>query len=324
MQHLTSARRPPAKPDLRIHARAINSFDIIRRCGSIRGAARLMNITASAANRQLLALEEEVGEPLFERLNAGLRLTAAGELFANHVINVLQDAQRLRSDLDGLRGLRRGSIHIMAVEGLQSTLMATLATQMLSKFPLVELTNTAGSSTGIFNAVASGDADAAIGFPAQRNPALRQAAVGRFTFAAIAPPTHALASKREVTFAECARYPLILPTPNMSMYSVLQGLFKSHERPIKVALRTGSIELMKKLAAEGVGVAFNTLVATERELEAGKLVQIPLKTPKKLFWEMGVYVRAGRSLPPALDAFVQLAAQEIERRQGAGDKAWEV
>jgi DNA-binding transcriptional LysR family regulator len=302
---------------MRIHARAITYFDMIRRSGSIRGAARHLNVTASAANRQLLALEAEVGEPLFERLSAGLKLTAAGEMFAHHVINVLQDAQRLKANLDSLRGLQQGSLHITAVEGLQLTLMATLATQMLAKYPLVELKITAGSSSAIFNDVISGEADAAIGFPSQRNPALRQAAVGRFTFAAVVPPSHALASKREVTFAECARYPLILPTPNMSMYTALQPAIRNHDRPLKIALQTGSIELMKKLAAEGVGVAFNSRLGTERELEAGRLVQIPLKTPRKLFWEMGVYVRAGRSPPPALDAFLQLATAEIKRRQGS-------
>jgi DNA-binding transcriptional LysR family regulator len=301
---------------MRIHARSINYFDMIRRCGSIRGAARHLNVTASAANRQLLALEMEVGEPLFERLSAGLKLTAAGEMFAAHVINVLQDAQRLRSDLDSLHGLQRGSLHIMATEGLQLTLMATLATQMLSKYPLVELKITAGSTTEIFDAVANGEADAAVGFPERQSPALRQTAVGRFTFAAIVPPAHPLASKREVTFAECARYPLILPTPNMSLYAALQPAIRSYERPLKVVLQTGSIELMKKLAAEGIGVAFSSRLGTERETEAGKLVQLPLKTARKLFWEMGVYVRAGRVPPPALDAFLKLAAAEIERRQG--------
>jgi DNA-binding transcriptional LysR family regulator len=202
----------------------------------------------------------------------------------------------------------------MALEGLQLTLMAALATQMLSKYPLVELKITAGSASDIFSAVANGDADAGIGFTTQRNPALRQAIAGRFPFAAIVAPAHPLASKRAVTFAECARYPLILPTPNLSLYGVLQPALKNHS--LKIALQTGSIELMRKLAGEGLGIAFSPRVGTEREAEAGKLVQLPLKTTKKLFWEMGVYVRAGRSPPPALDAFLKIAAVEVERRQG--------
>jgi DNA-binding transcriptional LysR family regulator len=299
---------------MRIHARSLGTFDMIRRSGSIRGAARLLSVTASAANRQLLALEEEIGSPLFERLSSGLRLTSAGEMFARHVTNVMQDAQRLSSELEGLRGLRKGSLQITAVEGLQSTLMASLATQMLSAYPSVELMITSGTTTGIFKDVVTGDADVAIGFPTRRDPALRQVAVGRFIFGAIVPPGHPLASKKQVSFAECAKYPLILPTPNMSMYEALRPAFKSYEGPMKVALQTGSIELMKSLAAEGVGVAFHTRIRTERELDANRIVHVPLRTPGKLYWELGVYVRAGRALPPAVDAFLRIAAAEIERR----------
>ena len=51
---------------MHIHARELASFDMIRRAGSIRAAARQLHITASAVNRQLLQLEDEVGTPLFE------------------------------------------------------------------------------------------------------------------------------------------------------------------------------------------------------------------------------------------------------------------
>lgn len=306
---------------MRIHARSLHYFDMIRRCGSIRGAARLLNITASAANRQLLALEEEVGAPLFERLSSGLRLTAAGELFAHHVITVLQDAQRLGGDLDNLRGLRRGSLHIMAVEGLQSTLMATLATRMLSQHPQVELTITSGTSASIFQAVASGDADIAIGFPTHRNPALHQVALARFEFVTIIPPDHPLAARKQVSFSDCARYPLILPSADLSMYDALQPAIESYDKPFKVALRTTSTELMKSLAASGVGVAFLTRIRTGSEMDARSLVHVPLVAPRAMYWEMGVYVRAGRTLPPALQAFAQIATEEINKRLADAQRA---
>jgi DNA-binding transcriptional LysR family regulator len=74
-------------------------FDAIRRAGSVREAARRLNIASSAVNRQLLKLEAELGTPLFERLPTGLKLTHAGTVFARHVMSVLQDAERFRSEL---------------------------------------------------------------------------------------------------------------------------------------------------------------------------------------------------------------------------------
>lgn len=67
-----------------LHSRKLLYIDEIARCGSIRKAAARLNVASSAVNRQILALEDELGVPLFERLPRGLRLTAAGELCVEH------------------------------------------------------------------------------------------------------------------------------------------------------------------------------------------------------------------------------------------------
>ncbi|WP_339426625.1 LysR family transcriptional regulator, partial [Pseudomonas proteolytica] len=117
-----------ARPD-RIHSPMIVYFDVIRRAGSIREAARRLNIASSAVNRQLLKLETELGTPLFERLPGGLRLTNAGATFARHSIGVLQDAERVRSELEALQGLRTGHVELVAVEGLSSDLLPDVLEQ---------------------------------------------------------------------------------------------------------------------------------------------------------------------------------------------------
>jgi len=53
---------------LRIHASAMLYFDAVRRAGTIREAARRLNVASSAVNRQILKLETEIGAQLFERL----------------------------------------------------------------------------------------------------------------------------------------------------------------------------------------------------------------------------------------------------------------
>ena len=62
------------------HLRILDYVDEVARSGSIRKAAEQLNVTASAVNRRIMDLEEELGAPLFERLPRGVRLTTAGEL----------------------------------------------------------------------------------------------------------------------------------------------------------------------------------------------------------------------------------------------------
>ena len=55
-----------------LHARMLHYLDTVARAGSIRGAAERLNIAASSINRQILALEEELGVKLFERTRVPL------------------------------------------------------------------------------------------------------------------------------------------------------------------------------------------------------------------------------------------------------------
>src|ERR1700724_1402156 len=63
------------------HLRIVQYIDEVARTGSIRKAAARLNVTASAVNRRIIDLEDELGTQLLERKPRGVRLTAAGALF---------------------------------------------------------------------------------------------------------------------------------------------------------------------------------------------------------------------------------------------------
>lgn len=300
---------------MHLHARPIRYFDMIRRCGSIRDAARKLHVASSAVNRQLLQLEEDLGTPLFERMSTGLRLTPAGEVFSRHVITVLQDEQRLATELEMLRGVRRGSVNVAAVEGLNADLMPAVLTRMHRQYPTIQIQVRTCGSEQAAQAVVQGEADVGIGFSIQRNDALRQCTVGRFILGAVVPPEHPIARLARVDFATCAAYPLILPAPVLSMHGLLQPVITHHKRALQVLLETSSVELAKSLVERGVGVFFQSRLGLERELREGRLVHVPLDTPMPLYSELGVYMRAGRNPPSALDAFNRIMAEAIEWRE---------
>src|SRR3546814_17952353 len=77
-----------------LHARMLTYLDEVARCGSIRKAAARLNVASSAINRQIIALEEQIGEQIFERMPRRLRLTATGELMIEHVRQTLNEIGR--------------------------------------------------------------------------------------------------------------------------------------------------------------------------------------------------------------------------------------
>jgi DNA-binding transcriptional LysR family regulator len=120
-------RRPPAGTPAeqaanglqrwRLQPPSIFSYlDAVAHHGSIRKAAEALHVASSALNRRILDLEADVGSPLFERLPRGVRATAAGELFLAYVRRSLKELRLVEAQIDGLRGLVHGRVHVAVAE----------------------------------------------------------------------------------------------------------------------------------------------------------------------------------------------------------------
>ena len=100
------------------HLRIMRYVDEVARTGSIRKAADQLNVTASAVNRRIADLEDELGAQLFERRPRGVRLTAAGEVFVHYLRQQSGDIERMKSQIEDLKGLRRGTVRIACSQAL--------------------------------------------------------------------------------------------------------------------------------------------------------------------------------------------------------------
>ena len=79
----------------RIGLRALRTFCVAARHENFRAAGEELFITASAVSHQIRSLEQELGEPLFDRNSRELRLTEAGRA-------LLEDAGPLIDQLDAV------------------------------------------------------------------------------------------------------------------------------------------------------------------------------------------------------------------------------
>lgn len=307
---------PPRR--LRIHAPSLRYFDAVRRAGSIRAAARRLNVASSALNRQVLHLEAEIGAALFDRLPNGLRLTAAGEVLAQHVLTVLRDAERAESELDALRGLRRGHVDLATLEGLCHRIVPAAVAALQARHARITVATRIRDSRDIPGAVVAGEAHLGLAFEVRRHPALRQLAMARVPLGAVVLPESALARRESIGIGDCGGQPLVLPQRNFANREQLEPLLAEAGMMSQVRCEAGSIELMKQLAIRGLGMALMTPVGLEAELRAGRLVHVPLThRGAALVSELGLYARASPSLPAAADAF----AHHLMAAMGRGETA---
>ena len=302
---------------LRIHSSAIHYFDMVRRCRSIREAARRLNVASSAVNRQILKIEDEIGAPLFERLPGGLRLTMAGEILSRHANLVLQDLERVRLEFDALRGLKSGHVEIATAEGATVDLLPSVLKRMRDHYPQVTIGVTVQGSQSIPQALINSRADLGLAFAVPRAAEIRQLSVGHFRLGALVSPDHPLAERGSVNFATCAEHGLILAKSELSIHHVLAPLHKRLGLLDKPPLQSNSMELARQMARHNMGVAFQTRVGVEADLQKGELLHIPLSDQGGIYSDLGLYARSGRDLPSAVEALAHLLSEEIALRERA-------
>lgn len=299
----------------RLHSSSVLYFDAVRRAGSIREAARRLNVASSAVNRQILRLEQEVGLPLFERLAKGVRLTAAGEAFARHAIVVLQDAARLGAELDHLVGVHSGHVSVAAAEGICTTVMPGIIAALRLKAPRITVSLRRTESTRIEQALLAGDADIGIGFDLPKSVGLRRLFTADFSVGVIMAARHELAARPTIPLSACLNYPLILPDDSISLLQLLAPAFLRLSVRPTAAVSTNSIDVIRLLVEQNAGIGIQTRFGLGESLAHGRIKHVPLDAGGPIASAVSVFSRNQRTLPAPVDLFLQLLADDLRARQ---------
>ncbi|HKW82560.1 MAG TPA: LysR family transcriptional regulator, partial [Burkholderiaceae bacterium] len=138
--------------------------DQVARSGSIQGAAKELHVAASAVNRQVLALERELGVPLFERLPRGMRLTPSGDLIVTLARRWRQDERRVASDIRQMQGIHQGQVRVFAMDSHSTSVLPRLVERLMNEHPRIALSIELGSSDDAVGALLAGKADLAAVF----------------------------------------------------------------------------------------------------------------------------------------------------------------
>ena len=78
--------------------------------GSLRAAARHLQLAQPALTRSVQELERELGAPLFERRARGMILTPIGQAFVRRASAVLTEVRRARDEAEQLHGGTSGKV----------------------------------------------------------------------------------------------------------------------------------------------------------------------------------------------------------------------
>jgi DNA-binding transcriptional LysR family regulator len=120
----------------------------------------------------------------------------------------------------------------------------------------------------------------------------------------ICPPGSSLAQESGVSLAQVSPYPPLALSRGSMSCQLLDAAFQQAGVPMQVAMHLGSIEVIKRCVAIGLGLAIVPRVAVMDEVRTGQVVAVPVcGLPVR---EIGLVERLGKRRSVAATTFLQL------------------
>ncbi|MEO1103225.1 MAG: LysR family transcriptional regulator [Pseudomonadota bacterium] len=295
------------------HLQTFHFVDAVARAGSIRKAADALAITSTALNRRILALEEELGVPIFERLSTGVRLSTAGEILIQHIRQQISDMERVKSRIADLSGLRRGHVSIASSQALLPYFLPEQIARYRAEQPAVSFAVHRRDREAAERALSAHDVDIALVFEPVRLADFATILTVRQPLHMVVAPSHPLAGEGPVRLRDCLSFPVALPTADHGVRHILEVALRSSSLELRAALESDSFEFLRGIAACGDTVTFQipiglppgsdaqgvTRPVDERDAPAGLLYMGQLR---------------GRALPIAPARFADQMARALAER----------
>jgi LysR family transcriptional activator of nhaA len=238
--------------------------------GNLTRTATRLNLSQSAVSVQIRKLEDQLGQPVFERRNRQLHLTEAGRIALDYADTIFGAGQELIATLR-----RTGSVRQVLRVGALATLSRNFQIEFLRPLlgkPDVELVLRSGTSIELLQGLETLSLDVVLTNRAPIADALASFIVRPISqqpVSVIGVPERINA--HETLFDLLASNPIIVPTLESPVRAGFDALCAQlGVRPI-LAAEVDDMAMMRLLARENIGLAVLPPIVVKNELETGLL-----------------------------------------------------
>jgi DNA-binding transcriptional LysR family regulator len=288
-------------------------FVTVAREGRFSRAAEKLYRTQSAVSQSIHRLEEEIGEPLFDRSSRDGLLTDAGRVlqeYAERLLNLRSDAQQA---LGELRELHQGKLAIAANEFTALYLLPVLA-EFRRLHPMIKITVQRALGSHIPDDVLRHNSELGVLTYDPQEPQLHSIVVYLDELIFVVPPRHPLAGEQQVSIRQLGAESFVAHIVSSPYREKVIQAFKRHKTPLHMDIELPTLQAIKRFVAMGNGVALVPEISVETELARGELIRIPVRE-LRLHRKLRLIYRKSASLSHAARAFLKVAeAIALERR----------
>lgn len=295
------------------------AFRTVAEQGTVGRAAKMLNATQPTVSRHIRALEQQLGQPLFERDSRGMHLTVAGADLLPHANLLLYEMAATRDLMDAHRGLTRGAIRIGAVTAIARAVLPSVLGLVARRAPGVRIEVSVASEDQLDRALSNRDID--IMFATEQPREVEAVRIGTrefsdrcVVFCAVSNP---LLKEGPVTVARLLREQWALPPPDSTPRQQFERLVREAGfDPPDIALQTESVDVILSVVATSRMFSWfpEPLLQDSLKRRRVKVVAAPALELRRTF---EIYRRARGTFPASGQIFIN-ALGEIAQQGNTG------
>jgi len=296
------------------HLTQLNYVNVVAKAGSIRRAAEQLNITSTALNRRVLALEDELGTPIFERLPQGVRLNVAGELLIQHIRQSMADLSKVVSQIADLSGVRRGHVRIAGGSEIIGSFLPQRIADYRSHHSGVSFEILRRAPEKALRALQDYDADISLIFAPVPPTEYQVLATVALDICVAMGPSHPLASKSSISLVDCQEYPAIMPAEGSGLFDLLFNAQTHKGIKLQQAITSESFEFMSHYSQFENAITFLLpLSQSDSGMNNSGLVTRPFDPRDRISGLLHLVQTKGRVLPVASAKFAEDLVQYLNK-----------
>lgn len=254
-----------------MNLRDIQTFVAVADAGGVARAAAGLHVTQPTASRQIMALEAELGVPLFDRVGRRIRLTSEGEDLLRRARVLLADAASLAERARTLKTGQTGILRIGATPPTIENLLGEFLARYRGRHPGVEIHLAEGLHRDLSDRLERGDVHLAI------MPAAAQRFHGRLLCPNLVlvalPKAHRLSRRAVVDITELRDEPLLLPNHGWPSRQWFSAACQAARIKPRVLVEAPNPQTLVAMAGAGYGVA---VMSSGVRLHGGRVRVVPL------------------------------------------------
>ncbi len=247
--------------------------------GSFTRAAEELLISQPALSRSIQKLEEELGQPVFERRTRSVCLTEAGTLLqarVQQVLSILEDTKAEITD-DG----KSGRIRVGAIPTIAPYFLPEILSRFSAEFPKATLIVQENTTDPLIKSCTQGELDLAI--VALPIPAKYLEVEELFDeeLLLVLPLDHPLANKSKIRLSDVEPFPFVLLDEAHCLSDNIVSLCRQRSfQPVAVE-RTSQLTMVQELVSLSHGVSMIPAMARRRD-QSDRRVYRSLTNPKPM------------------------------------------